>query len=354
MRFLVALVALAAVACANGTTVTTTITHPAEVPVRAYPVVFVALGADPREVELGRRVQAYLAGRAAAEPQSEVRLADAAELDQMRAQGQMPVASVVLRLDLRTLRSVRSRTDTRPETVCDAFRCYTVQRTYLVDIPTVRMNASLRVEDGPTGRVLVRRNLVANDEGAPLAVLERRALERLSSQMQTMFDARSERVQARLLDVEDEGVQQAIEAIERGEWRDGRVRLEAAVRSESVHALPTEARARALYNLSVARRFDPTGYTEASGPTEIEAHYRSAEAPLLAAIELDPAERRYPEALAALRADGTRARTLAAQREAARHNHELGGSATAPPRAPTAPAPGAPGGGVPAPPPGYR
>jgi hypothetical protein len=213
------------------------------------------------------------------------------------------------------------RVTTVPRTInyqdCSFGRCVSRMRTDYVDEAVLTLAVTLSVRDIRTGRVIHRVREVADLVGAgPRA--ERALLDRVMRVLLPHLDQRTERVRLRLLSVPDDRVERALALLREREARAARVLLEEAVRSPEVAALPTEQRARALYDLSVARRLDPTT------TSSLARHYAAAKAALSAAIALDPERAFYREALSSLEADEARATALAAQADVARVNAEGG------------------------------
>jgi len=234
-------------------------------------------------------------------------------VDQLIATGALQPGTAVV--DVSSLSSVRLQTV--PRTInyqdCSFGRCYSRMRTDYVDEAVVSLTVTMSVRDIRSGRVIHSVQEAAELTGGGRR-LSAALIDRVMDTLLPYLDQRTERVRVRLLSVPDPRVEQAIEHLHAGEWREGRVLLEEAVRSPEVHAMDAEMRARALYDLSVARRFDPTTLDD------IARHYAAARAPLEAAIELDPERVTYRDARSALNADEARAQALAAQFAVARAN----------------------------------
>jgi hypothetical protein len=254
------------------------------------------------------------------------------ELEPLRQRGQIPAASVVVLVEVEFSEGLRPDWTTRPETVCGAVGCYTTNRTYFYDVPTVQAELTLTVYDGPSARVLQRMRVEAAREGRRFTALKARLTRELVGRVLRLVEARRVAVRVELLRVEAlPAVDRAIAFVEAGEWQRGRAVLERAVDSAQMEQLPAKARARVYYDLAMARRFDPQAVGDA------QRHFRSAAAPLRKAIELDP-QARYARALRALRAHREQLQALEEQREAADYNFRLGEAE----------------GSVPPPPPGYE
>ena len=314
---LCALFALAA--CTRGPTVVGWVEYPATMPLRAFPVVLVASGYEPESIALAQQLVRHLnAG------EQEARRVSQDDLEPMRLRGEIPAASVVVLLELSFQEHTGTRFSTRPETVCGPAGCYQRNRTEAYDVPTLDARVRLTVFDGPSAQVLQRLSFDVTEEGRGYGRMRERALAGLSQRLVRLVEPRVEDVRVKLLDVEVPAVRAALEAIRGGDWREGRVRLERAVRSEAVRALEAPLRARVFYDLAQARRFDPV-----SRERDLERHFEAAEVPLRRAIRLDP-DPRYDAALRELRRHREQLALHRAQQEAAEHNFRLGRAQPAP------------------------
>lgn len=317
--------------CAGGPTVRARVQHPAAIPLRTFPVVWLAVGADAREQQLAEALAAHLRG-----PERQVDLVQRNDLEQRRLAGAIPAASVVVLLELQLRQGTITRPTTRPETICGSAGCFTRHRTDYFDVPTLRVRVRLTVFEGPTARILQRHTESAQDEGRRPAQMVERALQDLRERLFLLVDQRVQELEVGLLDADVPGVSDALLAIERGDWREGRVRLERVLETGDFAAADAETQARVLYDLGVARRFDPV-----SREGDLARHFEAAEEALRRAVRLDPRPR-YDRALREAGADRARMQAVAAQRDAAQHNYQLGPSAVppgysaAPPAAPPA------------------
>lgn len=319
--------ALILLGCA-GPTVVATVPTPALVPLRTFPFLVVVSGPDAVEQAIADALAAHLQGDGRV-----VRRADRADVEAMRLRGELPAASVVVWLEVEERRDSRTRLGSRPETVCGPAGCYTRNRPDSYEIPTLRMGARVTVLEGPSARILQRLGVEIQEEGRGYARMRERASRRLLERLLAMVDPHPETVAVRLLRVALPGVEEALDLMGRGRWHEARTRLEAVARSAAFRRLTAKQRARVLYDLAIARRFDPVTFER-----DPERHFDAAEAALRRAVRLDP-EPLYDRALRDLRAHRDRARLLREQREAAEHNYRLGRPGSAP--------------SIPPPPPGY-
>lgn len=318
--------ALLASGCGRSS-VSAVVSYPAAMPLRVYPVVLVAFGAEPGAADVAERVETHLRRTVGSGPGVDARRMPRENVDQLIASGALTPGTAVV--DLTSLSSVRVQTVPRSYSYqdCSLGRCYTRTRTDYVDEAVLSLTVTMSVRDIRTGRVIHSVREVAQLQGGGRGAIEV-LVDRVMETLLPYLDERTERVRVRLLSVDDPRVDRAIEHMREGEWRAARVLLEDAVRSPELHAMGAETRARALYDLSMARRFDPTTMDD------VTRHYAAARAPLDAAIELDPERSAYRDARSSLDADEARAQALAAQHAVARANAEVAvPPATAPPAA---------------------
>ncbi len=284
---------------------------PATVPVRSFPRVYVSSGHDPLEITMAQDLVSHL------REDLEAQRVDRDRLEQMRVAGQIPNATLVVMLEMHTEQGVDVETTQRPETVCGPGGCYRRTRYDNFDVPTLKATTTVTVYEGPTARVLQRATLQARERGRTFDSMRARILERFTADLKRLVDARSQQVQVRLLQVDLPGVAEALQLLEGGRWRKGRLALERAARSEAAGALDRGDRARLFYDLGIARRFDPV-----SAERDPERHFTAAEAALREAIELDPRQR-YADALAQLREHQRATAEVRRQREATERNFAL-------------------------------
>jgi hypothetical protein len=312
--------------CGGVVSVRVEIAHPAAVPARGFPIVWIATGAHPIEIELGQSIVGHLTSRDRA-----VRLVSIDELEPARREGRIEAATLVVLLETEFDEGTRTRWSSRPETVCGPSGCYTADRSYTYEVPEVLGHLRLTVYDGPTARVLERLDVRGSDSGRDFDELRERVVARLRRDLLALFDERTEVQEVELLSVDVPAIDEGLEAIERGRWREGRRMLERARSSEAVERLPPEDRARVYFDIGQTRRFDPRAADEP------ERYLGGAERALRTAIALDRQER-YEDALRDLAEQRRREAVRRAQREAAAHNFDLA----------------RPGPDVPPPPPSYE
>ncbi|MFW5920680.1 MAG: hypothetical protein ACOCUS_02480, partial [Polyangiales bacterium] len=225
---------LAATGCSRTETVRGRVVYPATVPVRTFPRIWVATGHLDYEIRIAEALAAHLR----ADTEAKVRRVQLDDLEPMRVEGKIPPATVVVLLEAELTEGSRPEWTTRPETVCGPLGCYTRERTYLYDVPTVHGELTVTVYDGPTARVLQRVTIDAAEDSRDYATLRRRVVRRLTESVRRKVDQRVERVKVALLEVDIEPVRRAHGLIESGDWHAGRAVLEEAVDGAAVRALP--------------------------------------------------------------------------------------------------------------------
>ncbi len=310
--FLLPLLLLTSTGCVGVTTVDARQYRPASIPVRTFPTILVATGPSAEEVALG----AEFTGHLASDGLSEVRLVAFSDLEQMRLSGRIPSPSVVVALSLREERTTRADWTTHPVVVCGPGGCYTQAQAMAYDIPVLILSLAVTIFDGPTAGVLQQEELEVSEEGGDFGRMRALGAGRLGGELSIRVDLGVEAFEVELLGSRLPGVEDAIDAIKGGDWAEGRRLLDRSVRSAAFRELEPEDAARVLYDLSLARRFDP------ETPRAPDLHYALSSEPLREAIALHPAPR-YLEALEALEAHSRALEELTRQRTAAAHNFSL-------------------------------
>ena len=319
---LLASATLAAAGCGGSTTVTARVVHPAAVPLRSFPAIWIASSGLPEEDHLASAVAAHLS-----DGQSEIHQVNVDALEPARVAGQIPPASAVMILEIDVDEATVTRWGSRPDTICGPAGCYSTTRSYAYNVPALAMTLKLTVYDGPTARVLRRMTLRERDSGRDFEVLRSRTVERLAERIGTLVDRRSEEVEVELLEVDHPVVERAIRAVDDGDWHEGRTLLEEVPDSRGWRSLDRETRAKILYNLGQARRFDPTTMDSP------DRHFRAAQSALSAAARLDDSPI-YGAALGQLAAHRARSEQLRRQDESAARNFAAQRDATALPPVP--------------------
>jgi hypothetical protein len=318
----VTLLLAAGVGCGATMTAEARVLSPAVVPVRAFPRVWVAGGHLEEEVAIVDGLARHLRSGS----RIEARRLYVGDLEPLRAQRRIPNATVVIIATLAMTERMRPEWTTRPEMVCGpSGTCYETHRPYLYDVPTLAGRLSLVIYDGPSARVLQRVVVRSEDEGREYESMRLTVLRRLLARAKQLVDQRVRTEEVELLEVDQPMVERALAEIEAGDWHRGREVLESFARTPQLRALPREERARVLYDLGQARRYDaPAGDTD-------DARFAAAERALRAAMAVDPQER-YARALGELAAHRRAVALVREQRAAARYNFGLAerGSSTVP------------------------
>lgn len=264
--------------CATTRHVQGVILEPALIPIRSYERIWIAAGDLPEERALANAVATDLHSVG----QQNVRSLRINELEPLRASGRIPSGTVVVLLRLEFRESTRTRWFTRPETVCGPSGCFSTRRTVAYDVPALEGEATVTVYDGPTAAVQQQVVLRDGDHGRPFTAMRPRIIERLAQKVGLRTAETPRRVNIRVFRVDAEPVARALTEIEDGQWAEGRRSLERFVRSAAYRSLAAPDRARVLYNLGQARRFDPTTLHRGA------AHFERARAALRRAVEIDP------------------------------------------------------------------
>lgn len=312
-----ALCVVSATSACSGTWVARgTLVRPAQLPLRTFPLVLIA--SSPLDGDEG--MADVLAAHLGSSEGVEVRRVRVTELEPMRRAGTLPSASVVVIVETRTVESVRPEWTSRPETACVAGGCYTADRPVAYEVSQITMLASIWVHDGPSARRLQEVELRVDDEGVEFEDLRARARETLSERVRRAVDSGEIPIDVELLDVDLAGVGYALRVLEAGGWSEGRRILARLVQSRAFTALDAEDRARVLYDLGQAVRFD----VSSDEPTD-ERLVASA-ALFRAALHLDP-DARYAHALASVDRQRNDEALFRAQQRAREHNFALGAQA---------------------------
>lgn len=309
VRFWLALVLCLGAGCTHGVTVRGAVVQPARVPARAFPRILVTSTGEPDSDALADAIASHLRPS-----RSTVRRVTADEVDGLRARARIARATIVIQVQVALSSRDRPEWARRRMLTCGPIGCVDRQRPYVRDVPWIIGRADLQVLHGPTGRVLQREQVRDEESGLDDVGARLRVLERLAERIRGLLDQRTEEVHVELLDVDDPAVRPALEAIRDGRWRAGRLRLERLTRSRRFQRLPPEQRARVLYDLGQARRFDVT--------LPADERFSLASEALRAAVRLAP-QPRYANALADLDAHRRARRLVREQRDARAHNFAL-------------------------------
>lgn len=285
------------------------VVHPAQVPLRAFPRVLVVAPPDDESVQLAERLARHLDGGSA-----EVRRESVAAVETLRARGALGPGTVVVSVRAALARDDRPAWGRRDVLECGPLGCIESQRPIVADVPVVVGRLRLTVTDGPRGNPLQRAAFEEEEAGPDVLGARLRVLERLGERMTALVDPRSERVTIELVPVEVPAVRRALALVAQGEWAHGAAMLARFTRSRRFAALPPAERARVLYDLGQARRFDPS-----LPPDE---RFASAAEALRRAVRLVP-DARYAAAIAELDAQRRSGAALRAQEEARTHNFRL-------------------------------
>jgi tetratricopeptide (TPR) repeat protein len=296
--------------CAGVRSAVASVRSPAEIPIRAFPRVVLVPGLGRHDREVADALALHLASTGLGDVRVEAQGA-------VEASGSEAPGTAIVNLYVALTATSRTEWITRPDTVCGAVGCYSTPRTTPVHTPVAEARLFVVVRDGGTGRKLQEAVLVARSSATTQTFMERSIVRDLSEQVRRAVDVRQERVRVDVLDVDHEGAALAVAHLRDGEWHEGGELFEAFLASGAAASLAPRDRARAYYDLGIARRFDDAGRADP------DARFARARAAIEKAIELDPGQERYAAALAALETHREHARALREQQLALEHNRSL-------------------------------
>lgn len=311
--------ALGAAGCARPILVRATVLYPASVPIRAFPVILIAGGTLP-EGDLGARLTHHLLKTG----QHDVKRVEIKELETLRTTGALAPYSLVVLLEPELYDAGADGWQMQPVQQCDFWLgCYTQYQNVYGSTPVLAGEVKLTVYEGPTARPLQTMTFDASLAGDDTPATRTQLLDQLAVKLERAVDVLQSWTRVELQPVEQHPiVREAIAAIRKGEWEQGRSLLEQA--AQQLGGLHHKVQARIWYDLAVARWYAP-------GPSGLtESAYQAALRALRLAIQLDDAPR-YERALVRLKLARDRARVLAEQRLAATGNFALKGATPAPP-----------------------
>lgn len=310
------LAAVVAAGCAGPLTVQGEVLQPAQVPIRAFPRILVTAPDDAESRDLARAVAQHLAlGR------SEVDQLDPQVIAAMRDEGRIDRTTGVV--ELRTVLTRRDQPQwSRGDGLdCGPLGCVDPSRTAVRDVPVLSGRVIVTVSEGASGRTLQRVEIDEEETSTDVLGMRLRVLERLAQRTLALLDQRVELVPVHLYPLAHGEVRRALAAVQAGRWREGRERLEALVRSDAFHGLPTEHRALVLFDLGQARRFDAS--------LDGEERFAGALRALQAAVRLVP-HPLYAQAIAQLEQHRRSRAMVREQQEAMAHNFALSQPARTP------------------------
>ncbi len=305
---------IAASGCAGVVSAYASVKRPAEIPIRAFPRVVLVPGLGPHDREVADALALHLASTGLVD----VRVDPPGPVE---GAGREAPGTAVVNLYVALTATSRTEWVTRPETVCGTIGCYSTSRTSPVHTPVAEARLFVVVRDGGTGRKLQEAVLVARSSASTQSYMERAIVRDLSEQVRRAVDVRQERIRIEVLDVDHAVADRAVARLRDGAWHEGAALLDDFFASGAAASLDPRDRARAYYDLGIARRFDE------AFESDPDARFERARAAFEQAMALDPGQGRYAEALAALETHRERARILRDQTLALEHNRALAGRA---------------------------
>ncbi len=307
-RALGAAVCVLAAGCAGGIVLHLRVPRPAEIPARAYPVVYVAASDDGASADAAAAIARHLesgATRVVSVPASSLLASARAE----------PAATLALLITA----SVGEREDTGmsvPTARCaPGAPCFGYPERLPLDVAFQVARVAVRAFDPRSGSELGHASVEEEErEPTPLAA-QLTALSRARDAALGLFDVRDEPLEIELDDPRDERGRAALE-----EARAGRVRAaRRAIEARLADAIPEErARAALTFDLGQLVRVDVDAHA-ADPVAEETARLDAAEAHIVAALRMVP-DARYERALQQLRAERTAREDVRAQQAAADAN----------------------------------
>ena len=315
-----ALLLMPTAGCVRPVVVNANVLHPARVPVRAFPSVWVVGGELP-EGDLGARLAKHLEqeGR-------EVKRVPLAELEPLHAAGAISSLTLVVILEAGIASDVQEGYDTVPVQLCDFYwGCYTQYQSVFVSQSVVAGEVKLTVYEGPTARVLQTDTFDAAVAARDEPKTRKQVVDDLGLQLERAVDVLKADVRVELEPVESLPlVTQAIARIRAGDWSAGRALLEQ--QAKQLGGRDRSEQARVWYDLGIARWHAP-------GPDGLtQPAFEAAKRALGWAVARGGD--RYKRALEGLERARQRQAVLEAQRSATTYNFGLRGSAAAPKPAP--------------------
>jgi hypothetical protein len=296
--------------CAQSTMVRMPVTLAARVPVRVFPVIWVAAGAHDPDQELADVLAAHLAEA----DESEIRRVELSELEPARVAGKIPPSTVVVLVEVELRDGLHTYWDTAPTQTCGFYTCTTQYESYVATANEVSGRLTLTVYEGPTARVLQTENVVRTLVGDDPRSVRGAMLDWLADDVQRLVDSADVTERVHLYRVSLPEVKAALARIENGDWEEGRALLEQA--KERLSGMKKREQAKVFYNLGMARRFAP-------GPQGLDAEaYAAAKRAFEWAVKLDPSPQ-HQRALTKLERQYVGLIDLEAQRRARAHNFTL-------------------------------
>ena len=305
--------------CGGGLSVVAHVPRPAEVPARAFPVVWLVPLGDEEARALARLARDHLAGDDASR---DVTLSDRHAVEARRAEGRLPPAALVVELALRLVAEPSLGFSQRTDP-CMAYSadgpCVSSQRRVLSEAVMIRAQLAVDARDAQSGELLQRVVLEEHEEApSPLDELTARlqVLSRLGTRLLALFDAARDEIRVELVALDDPRGQEALRIARDGRWGEARARLVELASAAEQERWPDAQRAAVLFDLGQARRLDT------SDRLPILERLDRAAAILADALRLHPDER-TARALEQLRAQRDAHQLAAEQAAAAAHNFAL-------------------------------
>jgi hypothetical protein len=308
-RLLAALLAVLAMGCGASMMVRGEVLRPASVPVRTFPRIVVSSAGGEESDAAADRLATHLR-----EGSSDIERVSAERVLELRERGELPLGTAIVSIATQLDERLVPQWAARPGLGCWSPPCTGLRQMYADDIAQLEARLTIVVSDGPSARVLQRMEIDDGESGGDPIGMRLRVLARLTERLLALVDQRTEQVQVELLPIDHPEARAALERIDAGEWSEGRRALEALARGDVGRALDPAQRARLLFDVGQARRFDPS--------LPIDERLASARRALFRAVRLDP-QPIYARALSDLEAHRQSIVLIDQQREATAHNFAL-------------------------------
>jgi hypothetical protein len=306
-------IALACAGCGATLVLHREIPRPADVPARAFPVVYVAGADDDASRAIADAIATHLEGGA-------TRVVRTSPTDLLARASLEPTATLALLVTVTRGEELRTEMSRAPTSRCAAGStgCYGYPERIPVEIRVQTADLVVRAFD-PRSASELGHAVLREEESEPSALAAQLAVvDRLRERAPLLFDVRTETVDLELESTPDASAQAAIDAARSGRIHEARAALERRVADP---ALDAAARATISFDLAQLIRID----VDASAPdplAEESARLAAAETQLLAALALSPSPR-YERALEQLRAERRAREDVRAQEAAADTNFGL-------------------------------
>ena len=302
MRAILALLISLSSGCGAALVLHREVPRPAEIPARAFPIVYVA-AADPTSQPAADAIANHLSAGAT----RVIRVGSDTLLDDA-SEERVPTLALLV--------TVRAHEETRtemsmPTVRCDpSTPCYGYAERFPIDVRVQVADLVLQAFDPHTRAELGHASLHSEDVDTSPIAAQLRVLAQVQAEVVSLIDLGTDTIDLELDGCSDPIARRALELAGRGDIHEARVALETRASEQTVDA---SAMGALVFDLGQLLRVDVD--TSAQDPlAEESARFAAAEAQLLRAVVLEPSERheRALQQLEAERAARQRVRDQAA------------------------------------------